>query len=73
MSILAKVTPPEGGKEFPKLMIDPKDGEVVLFWTEGIGTTVSSGSSGITVGVHDNTRTMTLYRDFPGTVELRNE
>lgn len=61
-------------KEFPKLMIDATDSEVVLFYKEEEGIVVHPGTcSSSYIGKFRIDTNMTRYEEYKGEVILSNE
>jgi hypothetical protein len=68
----SQVTSKPTSGEFPKLMIDPSDGEIILFYREKYGVTVFPGSSDACLGEHRDDMNMSRFEDFKGEVTVSN-
>ena len=67
------ITPaaPSTSKPYPKLMIDPQDGDIFFMKTESIGTLLHSTRKGTDVG-NANSWITSTFVDFEGSITLSN-
>jgi hypothetical protein len=61
-------------RPFPKLMIDPSDNQIILFYSEGAGTVVVDGECrDYKIGYYDEYWDMFGFIDFIGSICLEND